>query len=79
MKSNYQIVLVPKDEKQPRQKIEFRGTQTQAEKVFFSLTFALVESDYKKVTLWLICKEKSHMTMQHYLHNTTNLKRVTNV
>lgn len=49
MKQFYQITLVAED---GAKNIEFYGSLYQAEKVFFALSFALVQSEYTDVLLF---------------------------
>lgn len=51
MKSNFKIVL---EKSQDTQNIEFVGTLRQAQRVFNALNYALVNSEYKQMSLKVV-------------------------
>lgn len=59
MKQNYKIVLVPREESKPIQKMNFRGTLWQANKAFHGLHVALNSSEFKQIQLVLMGKSET--------------------
>lgn len=58
MRSSYALVLESDREHSFVKMIEFIASSRQAEKVFNALSFALCDSDYTKITLFQVKKDK---------------------
>ena len=59
MIQNYKIVLVPREQSKPIQKMNFRGTLWQANKAFHGLNVALHSSEFKELQLVLVSKNET--------------------